>query len=114
MNEEIKALSDEWDNHKKLPFPDAPAEGSPFNDLYEHLTKFDGHVAGMVSSALNGKPVEKIAVGNSLLMINNLFYKLNEIKPLDTSMDKYRSSINERIESLHRLIEDLLLATFTK
>ena len=88
--------------------------GSPFIDIYEHLTGFDGYVAGMVSSTLDGKPVEKIAVGNALLMINNFFFKLNEIKPSDTSMDKYRSSINERVESLHRLVEDLLLATYAK
>ena len=114
MNDEIKALNEEWDNHQKLPFPDTPAEGSAFVDIYEHLFKFDGQIAGMVSSTLDGKPVDKIAIGNALLMTNNFFFKLNEIKPSDAAEDKYRSSINGRVESLHRLVEDLLLITFTK
>ena len=114
MNDEIKALSDEWDNHKKLPFPNAPGEGSPFSDLFPQLVEFDGFVAGMVSSTLDGKPGDKNNITRALLRLNDFFFELNAVQPKDAATDKYRSSINERVESIHRLVEDLLLVTYTQ
>lgn len=68
----------------------------------------------MVSSTLDGKPVDKNDVGRALLMVNNFFLGLNAVQPKDAATDKYRSSINERVESVHRLIEDLLFVTYSQ
>jgi hypothetical protein len=113
MNDEITALSEEWDSHKTLPFPDAPGKGSQFNDLFPQLVEFDGSVAGMVSAALTGKAVDKNDISRALAVLNDFFLKLNAIIPLDRTTDKYRSSINDRLESLHRLVEGLLRVAYS-
>jgi hypothetical protein len=113
MNEEIAALTGEWEDHKELPFPQAPAEGSPFKDLYPQLVAFDGYVTGLVSSTLNGKIADKNEINRALFRVNDFFVSLNEVQPQDAAMDKERSRINDRVESLHRLVEDLLVVVYS-
>jgi hypothetical protein len=104
----IDTLKREWDEFFSLPFPKEPKEDY-LADLFAELVLFDGHVAGIVTSFLKGKKVDK----KLIFVKETLNINLQSYKPLDSESKFSQEKIIERKNRLDRLVK-LVLELYDK
>lgn len=101
----IEEIIREFDNFKKLPFPEAPEDDS-LDDLYADLVEIDGYTAGIVASYINGKRIDK-----KLICVDDEFNKkINLIKATITDSEKelvQLKNYKNRLDILIKMIEKL-------
>jgi hypothetical protein len=99
----IDTLQEKWNELIKMPFPRSP-KNEQIRKIFADFVEWDGHVAGIVSSFLQGEKVDKklIYIDEN---INNI---LDSIKPLDSDEEKEISIYLEYKKKLDLLIRLVL------
>lgn len=102
----MNTLRETFEKFKSMPFPENP-ENDELYDIFSDLVQLDGHIAGLASSVLSGKIVDKELVfvdeemNNRLNLINTNSRK--EAKELLALRDYKRE-----LDSLTNILLDLL------
>lgn len=98
-----RTLKKEWEKFYNIPFPDVPKD-ERLRDLFADLVLIDTETAGIVSSYLINKRVDK-----KLLTINNEFNsRINSFIPDDALQEKELSVIKYRKDMLDRLLNMII------
>jgi len=104
----LETLKREWDEFFSLPFPKSPAEDK-LADLFADLVLYDGHVAGIVTSFLKGKKVDK----KLIYVDETLNINLQSYKPLDLATQKSQQQLIEYKNRVDRMVK-LVLELYDK
>ncbi len=95
----IETLKKEWDDFYALPFP-IQFKDKKFPNIFSEFVSYDGHVAGIVTSFLQGIKVDK-----KLIHIDeDLNKQLSFYKPRDNKSKKLYEQYLDRIRRLDRMI----------
>ena len=99
----IEALKKEWDDLYKYPFPPIP-EDEYLNELFAELALTDTFNAGIVSSFLKGKKVDRMLI----TIDTELNEKLSSYQPQSKEAKKILQSMKERKAKLDKMISLVL------
>jgi hypothetical protein len=96
-------LKKEWSNFVNIPFPKSP-KNNRLKKIFPEFVQWDGHVAGIVSSFLKGKKVDKkiIYIDESINIV------LSSIMPKDSDEEKELLVFREYKKKLDLLINLVL------
>ena len=97
------ALKKEWDEFQALPFPEGPKDET-LTDLFADLVLEDGEIAGIVTSFLQDKKVDK----KRIYINEELNKKLQSYEPTDDTLQISKRELIERKERQDRLIKLVL------
>jgi hypothetical protein len=102
----FEELQQKFSEFKQLPFPENSANDE-LSDIFAELVQLDGHVAGLVTTFLLGKPVRRELVYIDL----DLDQKLQAFQPSSVTEQKtvsayqtYKSRLDELISFLQQLL----------
>ena len=98
----IKKLKDEFELFKSMPFPEKPDDDELY-DIFSELVELDGHIAGLVSSMLKGKKVNR-----ELLYVDQTFNKLvDDYHPKSKEFQAEMQAYKDYKKKLDRLLESM-------
>ena len=96
---ELKKLKIAFDNFRKIPFPEPPITDELY-DIYSEIVEFDAYIAGLISSLINNKKINKC----DLHMDENIKHNLINFKTTDKQTKKELYIYINYINKLEALI----------
>lgn len=91
-----------FEEFKRIPCPEPP-ESDDLYDLYSELMEYDGHVAGLVSSFLNGNQISRSLVYRNEKLIERLITNPDDTDELNL-LKSYFEQLDEMIQMLRSLV----------
>ncbi|WP_047153900.1 hypothetical protein [Aneurinibacillus tyrosinisolvens] len=91
-----------FEDFKRLPFPEAPQDDDLY-DIFTDLVEYDSHIAGLVTSFLNNKKINRKFV-NKNNEIENKISSLSEKQNQEVSEIKtYKNKLDNLVDLLKEL-----------
>jgi hypothetical protein len=97
-------LAKVFEKFKRISCPEPP-ENDDLYDLYSELMEYDGHVAGLVSSFLNGNQISRSLVYQNEEIIERLTSLTDDNSDELLPLKNYFQLLDEMIQMLNTLVK---------